>query len=276
MGMLSRGHAPSSSDGVVKCGLVDTMRCNRRSMSCVRARAQARRAVPAFTLIELMVCLVVVAVLTGLLMPALKHVREVSQRINCASNMRQIGNAITAYAQINNDRVPPSVHAEPHSREPQELMVASRGPAVGSLVAAPSWDSLGWLVQGQYIGNCECFYCPSHHGEHPYQRYIDAYQTPDDVRIYTNYHYVGHFNAEGRRVDLTAGHDLLLLTDGLRTQSDFNHRNGCNRLFADISTDWWFDAGNTVRNSLPTAPVPVAEQMETFDEAWDELADPLK
>jgi hypothetical protein len=209
-------------------------------------------------------------------MPALRHVREASQRMNCASNMHQIGAALTTYSQLNRDRLPPSVHAEMNPREPQELMAAARGPAEGNLVGAPEWDSLGWLVHGKYINNCECLYCPSHHGDHPFQRYASSFETPGAVRIYTNYHYAGHVGPHGERLDLIQGHDLLLLTDGLRLQSDFNHRTGTNRLFADCSTDYWFDAGNTLRESLPNAVLPPIQQISCFDDAWDELANPNK
>jgi type II secretory pathway pseudopilin PulG len=252
------------------------MRCNRRPDSSAFSHDTLRGKNTAFTLVELIVCLVVVVILTALLMPALRHVREASQRLRCASNMHQIGAALTSYAALNRDRLPPSVHAASTPRESQELMVASRGPADSSLTPAPVWDSLGWLVQGGYLGHCECLYCPSHHGEHLYERYVDAYSSPGDVRIYTNYHYAGHVNAQGRQLDLTDGHDLLLLTDGLRTQSDFNHRSVCNRLFADISTDWWFDAGNMLRDSLPTTALAPADQLAYYDDAWGELATPSK
>ena len=79
-----------------------------------------------------------------------------------------------------------------------------------------------------------------------------------------------------KRVDLLLGHDQLLLTDGLRTLADFNHTTGCKRLFADMSTDWWYDAGSSLRDTLPTAPLPPIEQQTTFDEIWGELGMPTK
>lgn len=254
------------------------MRCNRRPNS-LAGRATARPCHhTAFTLVELLVCLSVVALLTGIMLPALRHVREVSLRIRCASNMHQIGIALSTYAHLNGDRLPSSWFADPAHREPQELMAASFGPggAESAIAANAGWEGLGRLVRGEYLGRCECLYCPSHHGEHTLERYERALKMPGEQRIYTNYHYAGHISATGRAHRLSDGTDLLLLTDGLRTRTDFNHRIGCNRLFADISTDWWYDAGNAIRDSLPVDSLPSGAQASWFDDAWTELAKPAK
>jgi prepilin-type N-terminal cleavage/methylation domain-containing protein len=254
------------------------MRCNRRPDSVSRRAHAWPWHRTAFTLVELLVCLAVVALLTGIMLPALRHVREASLRIRCASNMHQIGIALSTYAHLNGDRLPSSWFADPDHRQPQELMAASLGAndAEGALASGAGWEGLGRLVRGEYLGRCECLYCPSHHGEHTFERYERALKFPTDQRVYTNYHYAGHVSPTGRFHRLSDGADLLLLTDGLRTRSDFNHRIGCNRLFADISTDWWYDAGNTVRDSLPMDSLPPSAQADWFDEAWSELAKPAK
>jgi len=51
-----------------------------------------------FTLIELLVVMVIIALLIGLLLPALSRAKEEARKTQCRSNMRQIGMAVTMYA----------------------------------------------------------------------------------------------------------------------------------------------------------------------------------
>jgi len=237
------------------------------------AAACGRRA---FTLVELVVCLGVVTMLCGILLPSLRATRESSNRLVCASNLRQIGVAMSAYSDANNERLPDTAAIDLASGTvtPGDLMATRINTVQGG-----QWQGIGRLLA--YLGNnCQCMYCPSHRGSNSLDRWAPAYAEEQNVRIYANYHYSGHVKhwaAPGARdrnapVRLDAGRSVVLLTDGLRTQADFNHGNGLNRLFGDLSVEWWLDrAEDPLRARLPGVAADGLEiQLDsgTFSMAW--------
>ena len=77
-----------------------------------------RRNSVAFTIIELMVVIAIIAILISMLLPALSAAREQAKATQCASNLRQLGAALTMYANSFGGRLPSWSGWHPYPPDP--------------------------------------------------------------------------------------------------------------------------------------------------------------
>lgn len=106
-----------------------------------------------FSLLELLVVIATMAALTGMLLPSLGRAKEVTRRVVCATNLRQLGVALKMYAYENNGWYP----VEERCGNPQPTLTESLFP--------------------RYVPNRNMFYCPSADQIEPYAQ-SDEYGGP--------------------------------------------------------------------------------------------------
>jgi prepilin-type N-terminal cleavage/methylation domain-containing protein len=114
-----------------------------------------------FTLVELLVVIGIIAVLVGVLLPALTKARSAANRAQCLSNQRQLATAFNVYAYNNKGRFPYNFNGMNASlawyvwyKEAEAYPFTDQG-----------WFGLGMLWRTGVLRDPKAFYCPEQREE---------------------------------------------------------------------------------------------------------------
>lgn len=188
----------------------------------------------AFTLLELLVVIGIMAILLGLLLPVLQRIRESANRLRCYSNLHQIGMALNQY-HANHNAYPPATQIGntpfPYlSWQARLLPALEQGPLAGEMQHAFKKDWRFWAPQHIPLRTTKMplFVCPSEGREVSQFQKLNAGFT----------HYLGvsgsrpgngilYYNSAVRTIDITDGLSYTFIV-GERPPSS-NERYG-----------WWY------------------------------------
>jgi prepilin-type N-terminal cleavage/methylation domain-containing protein/prepilin-type processing-associated H-X9-DG protein len=174
----------------------------------------------AFTLVELLVVIGIIALLISILLPALNKARAQAQRTACLSNLRQLGVGMRMYANDHADRLP---NANPAN-------TVNDWTATNRVLVA---------LYERYVKGAKAFHCPSDEDAVPTTIATADYVQPNSARVSYDY-FSPYWRPEyGPKITKIPEAPLAWDLSGANTTvKNKNHDQGGNVVFADGHAAW--------------------------------------
>jgi prepilin-type N-terminal cleavage/methylation domain-containing protein/prepilin-type processing-associated H-X9-DG protein len=184
-------------------------------------RRHARPTRRAFTLVELLVVIGIIAVLMGLLLPSLSRARESAKRLKCLSNLRSLAQATIMYADSSKGWLPnmnPTNTVNDDAATKEVLVALNR-----EFIKAPA-----------------VFHCPSDEDPEPLAIDTADYNGPTSARVSYDFYSVWWEPENGPKLVRVKDAPLVWDLDGGRPLIRYqNHgRKGGNVAYSDGHADW--------------------------------------
>jgi prepilin-type processing-associated H-X9-DG protein len=182
----------------------------------------------AFTLVELLVVIGIIALLIAILLPSLNRAREQANRAKCLANLRSLGQAMVLYANDHKDRLP-------------------NGNPLGSAYDYDAVNRVLVALAERYVGTAGVFHCPADTDPAPQAITTADHLQPDSARVSYDFYSVFWQPERGPKLarlgaEAPVAWDLNVAPDPADAQAVNHGPKGGNIAFGDGHVEWiWAD-----------------------------------